>query len=174
MSSRRVIVSGAELVCSVENTRWPVSDASMPMPAVSLSRISPTMITSGSARRNARIAAAKVKSIFGLHLHLAQTLLRDFDRVFGGPDLHVRRVDGAEDRVQRGGLARAGRTDARGRARTASRAISLKLFRLRSEKPIFSMRQRLRRREDAHHHVFVAVRRRDGRDAQLDRRPSTT
>jgi hypothetical protein len=35
MSSRRVIVSGAELVCSVEKTRWPVSDASTPIAAVS-------------------------------------------------------------------------------------------------------------------------------------------
>ena len=28
-----------------------------------------------------------------LHLHLAQALLRDLDRVLGGPDLHVRGVD---------------------------------------------------------------------------------
>ena len=65
MSSRRTIVSGAEFVCRVEKTRWPVSEASMPIAAVSWSRISPTMITSGSARRNDRIAAAKVKSILG-------------------------------------------------------------------------------------------------------------
>jgi len=38
----------------------------MPVDAVSSSRISPTMITSGSARRNARIAAAKSKPIFGM------------------------------------------------------------------------------------------------------------
>ena len=37
----------------------------MPIAAVSWSRISPTMITSGSARRNERMAAAKVKSILG-------------------------------------------------------------------------------------------------------------
>ncbi len=110
MSSRRVIVSGAELVCSVEKTRWPVSEASMPVAAVSWSRISPTMITSGSARRNARMAAANVKSIFGLHLHLAQAGLRDLDRVLGGPDLHVGGVDEAEARVQRRRLARAGRS----------------------------------------------------------------
>ena len=65
MSRRRVIVSGAEFVCRVENTRWPVSEASMPVAAVSWSRISPTMITSGSARRNARMATANVKSILG-------------------------------------------------------------------------------------------------------------
>ena len=65
MSSRRVTVSGALLVCSVERTRWPVSDASIAICAVSLSRISPSMITSGSARMNARSALAKVQSIFG-------------------------------------------------------------------------------------------------------------
>jgi hypothetical protein len=59
MSSSRTIDSGALLVCSVANTRWPVSEASMPMLTVSLSRISPTMMMSGSARRKARITVAK-------------------------------------------------------------------------------------------------------------------
>ena len=59
------MVSIALFVCSVLNTRWPVSDASMPVDAVSSSRISPTMITSGSARRNERMAFAKVKPILG-------------------------------------------------------------------------------------------------------------
>jgi hypothetical protein len=35
MSRRRTIVSGAELVWRVEKTRWPVSEASMPIAAVS-------------------------------------------------------------------------------------------------------------------------------------------
>ena len=59
MSSRRTIDSGALFVCSVANTRWPVSDASMPIDTVSLSRISPTMMMSGSERRNAFMAIAK-------------------------------------------------------------------------------------------------------------------
>ncbi|MCY1375425.1 hypothetical protein D9M68_662130 [compost metagenome] len=66
MSSRRVTVSGALLVCSVDSTRWPVSEASMAVLAVSASRISPTMITSGSARTKARSALAKVQSMRGL------------------------------------------------------------------------------------------------------------
>ena len=66
MSSSRVTVSTALLVCSVLITRWPVSEASTAIFAVSPSRISPTMITSGSARRKARSALAKVQSIFGL------------------------------------------------------------------------------------------------------------
>ncbi len=54
-----MIDSGAEFVCRVAKTRWPVSEASMPVEVVSLSRISPTMMMSGSARRNAFITVAK-------------------------------------------------------------------------------------------------------------------
>ena len=60
MSMRRVTVSGAEFVCSVESTRWPVSAALIAMPPVSRSRISPTMMMFGSCRRNAFSAAANV------------------------------------------------------------------------------------------------------------------
>ncbi|MNC91236.1 hypothetical protein D3C83_74580 [compost metagenome] len=60
MSRRRVTVSAAEFVCSVESTRWPVSAALIAMPPVSRSRISPTMMMFGSCRRNAFSAAAKV------------------------------------------------------------------------------------------------------------------
>ena len=44
----RVTASGASLVCSVEKTTCPVSDASTAICAVSWSRISPTRIMSGS------------------------------------------------------------------------------------------------------------------------------
>jgi len=64
-----MIDSGAEFVCNVANTRWPVREASMPMPVVSLSRISPTMMMSGSARRNDFIAMAKVNPAFTLTWH---------------------------------------------------------------------------------------------------------
>jgi len=66
MSSMRITLSGALLVCRVDITMWPVSEASMAMWAVSLSRISPTMMTSGSARSSARKALANVQSILGL------------------------------------------------------------------------------------------------------------
>lgn len=59
ISSNRVMLSAAELVCRVASTRWPVNEASMARLAVSASRISPIMMTSGSARRKVRIAAAK-------------------------------------------------------------------------------------------------------------------
>ncbi len=53
----------AELVCTVEITRWPVRAAWTAMRAVSGSRISPTMMMSGSCRRIERSPAAKVRPI---------------------------------------------------------------------------------------------------------------
>ena len=47
-SSNRVMALGASLVCSVEITRCPVSAACTAISAVSRSRISPTMMMSGS------------------------------------------------------------------------------------------------------------------------------
>ena len=47
MLARRVRVWGASLVCRVEKTKCPVRDAFKATSAVSLSRISPTIITSG-------------------------------------------------------------------------------------------------------------------------------
>ncbi len=64
MLIRRVMDDGASLVWSVESTRWPVSDAWIAVLAVSKSRISPTMMTSGSCRSSARSAAAKDMPIF--------------------------------------------------------------------------------------------------------------
>ncbi len=52
---------GASLVCRVESTRWPVRAALTPISAVSKSRISPTMMMSGSCRRKVRRAAAKLR-----------------------------------------------------------------------------------------------------------------
>ncbi len=48
ISVRRVIALGASFVCRVENTRWPVSAASIAMPAVSSSRISPIITMFGA------------------------------------------------------------------------------------------------------------------------------
>ena len=66
MSVRRVTALTESLVCKVASTRWPVRDAWIAICAVSKSRISPIMITSGSWRRMARKAFAKVSSILAL------------------------------------------------------------------------------------------------------------
>ena len=55
-STNRWIVSAASMVCMVQSTRWPVSAARSAVMAVSSSRTSPTMITSGSWRIAARSA----------------------------------------------------------------------------------------------------------------------
>ncbi|KAG0922579.1 hypothetical protein G6F31_019866 [Rhizopus arrhizus] len=66
ISVKRVTADTASLVCSVASTRWPVSEACTAICAVSRSRISPIMITSGSWRRMARRASAKLMSILAL------------------------------------------------------------------------------------------------------------
>ena len=65
MSSSRVTVAAALLVCTVDSTRWPVSEAWIDICAVSRSRISPTMMMSGSWRSMERRPCAKVRPIFG-------------------------------------------------------------------------------------------------------------
>ena len=66
MSIMRVTALGASLVWSVLNTKWPVSDAWMPIWAVSVSRISPTRITLGAWRSIARMTRAKSSPILCL------------------------------------------------------------------------------------------------------------
>ncbi len=65
ISTSRVTALAESLVWSVEKTRWPVSAAWIAISAVSPSRISPTMMTSGSWRRIERRPFAKVRSILG-------------------------------------------------------------------------------------------------------------
>ncbi len=57
--------TAASLVCTVDSTRWPVSADCTAISAVSRSRISPIMITSGSCRTIERSALAKVRLICG-------------------------------------------------------------------------------------------------------------
>ena len=90
ISTSRAAASGASLVCSVVSTRCPVSADSIAICAVSRSRISPTMITSGSARTIERSPAAKVRPVFGLHLHLLDAVELVLDRVLDGHDRLVR------------------------------------------------------------------------------------
>src|SRR4030042_2807245 len=63
ISNNRVTVLEASLVCRVLRTRCPVKAALMEISAVSLSRISPTMIISGSWRRKERNTLAKESPI---------------------------------------------------------------------------------------------------------------
>ena len=56
----RSTVFEASIVCSVDITRWPVSDASIAVSIVSRSRISPTRMTFGACRSAARSAMLNV------------------------------------------------------------------------------------------------------------------
>ncbi len=108
------MVLAALEVCSVPNTKWPVSAAVMARRMVSRSRISPTRIASGSSRRAERSAVAKRQR------HAARTsrwLIRHFfdscTNSIGSSTVRmwpysvvVQVVDHGR---QRGGLARAGR-----------------------------------------------------------------
>ena len=109
ISVSRVMADGASLVCSVESTRWPVRADSMAIRAVSASRISPTMMMSGSARSIERRPRAKVRPALRVHLHLVDALELVLDRVLDGDDVLVDRVHLGQRGVQGGGLARAGR-----------------------------------------------------------------
>jgi hypothetical protein len=64
----RAAVRAASFVCKVENTRWPVSAAWIAFSAVSRSRISPTMMMSGSRRRIVRSVLPKVGSTLNLKI----------------------------------------------------------------------------------------------------------
>ena len=61
ISSKRTMDDSASFVCSVEKTMWPVMAARTEMDAVSASRVSPTMMTSGSWRSKARRPLSNVR-----------------------------------------------------------------------------------------------------------------
>ncbi len=77
--------------------------------AVSKSRISPTRMMFGSWRRKERSAAAKLRPICSLHLHLVDAGEIELDRILDGDDVDLGRVDARQRAVERVGLARAGR-----------------------------------------------------------------
>ena len=112
-SMSRSMVFAALGVFMVLMTRWPVSLAASAMRTVSVSRSSPTTMTSGSSRRLPLSALAKRPGVRA-HLALAhQRLLARvhvLDRVLHGDDV-VRRlaVDDVDERRERARLAVAGR-----------------------------------------------------------------
>ena len=93
ISFSRVSAPGASFVCSVERTKWPVSADSIAIFAVSPSRISPTMITSGSERRIERSAAANVMSAFTLICTWLIPLQPVLDRILDRDDVDLGPVD---------------------------------------------------------------------------------
>ena len=86
----RSTVFEASMVCSVENTRWPVSAAVSAISIVSRSRISPTRITFGAWRSAARSASANVGVSLCSSRWWTVALLvqvQELDRVLDGEDV---------------------------------------------------------------------------------------
>ena len=113
-SITRFTVSVASCVCSVDITRWPVSAAARAARTVSVSRISPIRITSGSWRSAARSADRK-SAVSMPDLALVDrrdvVLVQDLDRVLDRDDVdRLGLVDVVDHRGERRGLARAGRS----------------------------------------------------------------
>src|SRR6188472_3227960 len=105
----RLIVSVASAVCSVESTRWPVSAAVSAVSIVSRSRISPTRMTSGSWRRAAFSAIAKLTASPPISRWLTMHV-EELDRILDGHDvLMPGPVDPVHHRGERRGLTGAGR-----------------------------------------------------------------
>ena len=105
----RLIVLGASLVCSVESTRWPVSAALTAISAVSKSRISPTRMMFGILAEERAQRRREVQADVLLDLDLVDAGEVELDRVLRGHDVGFGRVDLRDRRVERVGLAAAGR-----------------------------------------------------------------
>ena len=74
-SMMRSTVFAAPMVCSEESKRCPVSAAVIAVEMVSISRISPSMITSGASRKAALMARAKVDASSGTSRWLTRHFL---------------------------------------------------------------------------------------------------
>ena len=109
MCRKRPSTSKTLLACTVVNTRWPVRADCTAICAVSGSRISPTMILSGSWRRIERRPRAKVKPFLLVDRDLHHPLELVLDRILDGDELLLLVVDLGQGRIQGGGLAAAGR-----------------------------------------------------------------
>jgi hypothetical protein len=134
ISFRRVSAPGASFVCSVESTRWPVRAASIAILAVSPSRISPTITTSGSERRIDRSAVANVSPARWVDLHLVDSREPELDRILDRDDVDLGTVDLRQRRVERRRLTGAGRARAR-IAPVGLRMISSSFARMSSLSP---------------------------------------
>ena len=97
MSMSRVTAPTAVLVCSVDITRCPVRLACTAISAVSRSRISPTMTTSGSWRENRPQAPRESHVGLGVDLGLADTGQVVLDGILDRED-----VDGARRQLRPG------------------------------------------------------------------------
>ena len=91
----RSTVLAASMVCSVDITRWPVSDASSAVSIVSRSRISPTRMTFGACRSAARKRQAERRRVavqFALVNRGLLVRVQELDRILDRQDVDRARV----------------------------------------------------------------------------------
>ena len=157
---------GASFVCSVENTRWPVSAAWTAFSAVSRSRISPTMMMSGSCRRIVPQGGAEGDADRGLDADLVELVVHHLDGVLDGDHVHFGRRDRLERRVEGRGLAAARRPRDQDDAVRPGDEGAEKLVLPGREPDLFQVLEEDVRVEDPDHDL-LAEGRRHGGDAQL-------
>ena len=145
-----------------------MSAALTPIDAVSASRISPTRMMFGSWRRNDRSARGERQADAVAHLHLVDARQVELDRVLGGHDVHAGLVELRERRVERVGLAAAGRAGDEhhaprlaNRAHRTSRAPS-------ASNPSCVMSSRSALGVEQPEHDLFAEERRQHRDTEVD------
>ena len=164
-SSRNSAVT-ASLEWTVEKTMWPVLAAWQAIDAVSWSRISPIMMTSGSCRRIDRRHGGERLAGLGVDLHLGDVVQLVLDRVLDGDDVPLVAVDLAERGVERGRLAGPGRPAAEEHAvRLGDQAADL-LDQLGPHPQVFELGDRRAVVEDSHDQLLAGLRAR-GRHAEV-------
>ena len=122
ISVSRVIALGASFVCSVERTKWPVSAARIEISAVSRSRISPTITTSGSLRKTRAKRLREVEVDLRVDLQLVDAGQPVLDGVLDRDHVDLRTRDVRERRIERRRLAGAGRAGDEQERRSAGSA----------------------------------------------------
>ena len=118
-SRRRNSAVTVSLAWTVENTMWPVVAAWQAIDAVSWSRISPIMMTSGSCRRIDRRLEENVCPALGVDLDLGDVVDVVLDRILDRDDVPLEPVDLPQASVERGALARPRSARSRGTCRGA-------------------------------------------------------
>src|ERR1044071_728726 len=165
-SISRVTALAASFVCTVLSTRWPVTEARNAIWAVSRSRISPIMITSGSWRRIARSAFERLLGLL-VDLHLVQARDLELDRVLDRGDVARHVANALERRVDERRLARArGAGHQHDALRAGEEPLELREVGL-VHSEVAELHVRAARGHDAHHDL-LAVRERERRAAQVD------
>ncbi len=131
-------------------------------------------VTHFADHNNVRIGAEKgahgrgeCQTDFRVNLYLTQSLLGDFHRVFGSPDLAFRGVEVTQDGVQGGGFPGTGGSADKEQSIGFADQLGQQLSVFFAE-PQFVQRHRLTVGQNTHHHIFLVSGGGNGGDAQFD------